>query len=52
MIKEKSDIINYAITLLKGCELVYNSFESEIFPLRNQSKVLVEPEKLSLIERF
>ena len=44
MMKEKSDIINNATTLLKGREMVYNGFESGIFSLRNQP-VLAKPEK-------
>ena len=40
------------MTLLKGREIVYNGFESGVFPLSNQSIVLAEPEKSSLINYF
>ena len=44
MIKEKPDVINNAMTLLKEREMIYNGFDSKIFPLPNQSIVLPEPE--------
>ena len=47
MIKEKSDLINSAMALLKGREIVYNGLESGIFPLPNQSIALAEQEKPS-----
>ena len=50
-IKEKSDIINNKMTLLKRREMVYNGFEIEIFQLPNHSIVLAEPEKLSSSEK-
>ena len=42
MKKEKSDIVNNEITLLKGRQMAYNSFESRVFPLPNRS--LARPE--------
>ena len=51
MINEKLDVRNNAMTLLKGKEMVYNGFESRIFPLQNQSRVLVESGKSSLLEQ-
>ena len=50
MINEKLDVRNNAMTLLKGKEIVYNGFESRIFPLQNQPRVLVESGKSSLLE--
>ena len=40
IIKEKSDVINKAMALLRGREMVYNGFESATFPLKNQSIML------------
>ena len=42
MKKEKSGIVNNEITLLKGRQMAYNSFESRVFPLPNRS--LARPE--------
>ena len=43
MTKEKSDVMNNAMTLLKGREMVCNGFDSVIFPLLNQSIELPKP---------
>ena len=50
MAKEKSDVLNNAITLLKGREMVYNGFENGTFLLSNPSIVLAESEKSSSSE--
>ena len=42
MIKEKSDVKNNAIALLKGKEMLCNGFESGMFLLPNQSIALAE----------
>ena len=50
MIKEKSDVRNNGMTLLKERETICNGFENGIFLLPNQSIVLPKPEKSSLSE--
>ena len=50
MIKQKSDFINNAMTLLKEKQMIYNRFEGGIFPLTNQPIVLAKHEKSSLPE--
>ena len=50
MKKEKSDVINNEITLLKGRQMAYNSFESRAFSLPNRSSVLARPETSSSSE--
>ena len=42
MIKEKSDVKNNAMALLKGKEMLCNGFESGMFLLPNQSIALAE----------
>ena len=50
MIKEKSDVTNNGMTLLKEKETICNGFENGIFLLPNQSIVLPKPEKSSSSE--
>ena len=50
IVKEKSDVINNVMALLKGSEMVYNGFESGIFPLSNQP-ILSKPDKLGSLEK-
>ena len=51
MIKEKSDVTNNGMTLLKERETIFNGFfENGIFLLPNQSIVLPKPEKSSSSE--
>ena len=50
MIKELLAVINNAIPLLKGIEIVYTGFGSGIFPLPSKSMKLTRPEKSKSLE--
>ena len=50
IIKEKSDVMNNVVILLKGREIVYNGFESGIFPIQNKPIVSADSENSSSSE--